>query len=555
MHRNDHIRIFQDNAKPDSEPHAAQEAQVQKVQDYFGFNWLSDVFKGVPYFPGFIVGVTHPSPAQPSGTSERDITDVSAECIPASDDGQITLPPSSAEPARNAALASPDPAPQAREEEKVLHAENESAPTRQEQAAPAAFERQARQRESAPESPETALDVAPVDHSGEISGLRNLLAERDAAVAKLEQKLTANDKALSSANAELKQARNKLAALAKESAAAKTHSTERERQYSSNVEALQRQIERMTKEAEAAKASMNAQLNDFQAKLKSAAGARKALQDKLAVELGEKDRCIADAREAATQFERDLEEHKQKLSDRFEELAELTRILEERDAELAELRKTLEERDAELDERTSAESEMVRQHDQLSEQVAVLQDKNEKLAAELDGQARRVEERFKEVAALTTALREREQTIADQAAELKMERERHEHMHELLEAHISLSSPPFADPPAARNSNGKHAPQAPTVRQQIEMLAKSPIFDREWYLEQYPDVVERGMDPVEHYVLHGASEGRQPGPNFDTEWYRTTYPDVAAGMNPAIHYLVTGKNEGRRSCGIRGTVM
>jgi SAM-dependent methyltransferase len=35
-----------------------------------------------------------------------------------------------------------------------------------------------------------------------------------------------------------------------------------------------------------------------------------------------------------------------------------------------------------------------------------------------------------------------------------------------------------------------------------------PSFDREFYVNQYPDVVEAGVDPLQHYIRHGRSEGR-----------------------------------------------
>lgn len=34
--------------------------------------------------------------------------------------------------------------------------------------------------------------------------------------------------------------------------------------------------------------------------------------------------------------------------------------------------------------------------------------------------------------------------------------------------------------------------------------------DREWYLQTYPDVAASGIDPTEHYLLYGKTEGRYP---------------------------------------------
>jgi hypothetical protein len=84
-----------------------------------------------------------------------------------------------------------------------------------------------------------------------------------------------------------------------------------------------------------------------------------------------------------------------------------------------------------------------------------------------------------------------------------------------------------------------------TIQEKIETIASSGFFDRTWYLEQYPDIAKNGMDPVRHYLLYGANEGRNPGPHFDTSWYLDTYPDVAKdGMNPLLHYERYGKAQG-----------
>ncbi len=80
----------------------------------------------------------------------------------------------------------------------------------------------------------------------------------------------------------------------------------------------------------------------------------------------------------------------------------------------------------------------------------------------------------------------------------------------------------------------------------IRALNASEYFDRDWYLRRYPDVAKLGIDPVLHYVRHGAAELRNPGPNFDTGWYLTEYPDVATGgANPLLHYERHGRSEGR----------
>jgi glycosyltransferase involved in cell wall biosynthesis len=72
------------------------------------------------------------------------------------------------------------------------------------------------------------------------------------------------------------------------------------------------------------------------------------------------------------------------------------------------------------------------------------------------------------------------------------------------------------------------------------------LFDTDWYLEQNLDVRKSALNPLVHYLQHGATEGRDPSPFFDSNWYLSRYPDVSAfGMNPLAHYLRHGAAEGR----------
>lgn len=42
----------------------------------------------------------------------------------------------------------------------------------------------------------------------------------------------------------------------------------------------------------------------------------------------------------------------------------------------------------------------------------------------------------------------------------------------------------------------------------VQMFAREDHFDRDWYLDQNPDVAAAGADPWEHYQSHGRNEGR-----------------------------------------------
>jgi CDP-glycerol glycerophosphotransferase (TagB/SpsB family) len=84
------------------------------------------------------------------------------------------------------------------------------------------------------------------------------------------------------------------------------------------------------------------------------------------------------------------------------------------------------------------------------------------------------------------------------------------------------------------------------VRDEIASIERLGVFDRQAYLEAYPDVAQSRVDPVQHYVTTGAREGRAPCEFFDSTYYLDNNPDVArAGLNPLFHYFEFGWKEGR----------
>ena len=54
------------------------------------------------------------------------------------------------------------------------------------------------------------------------------------------------------------------------------------------------------------------------------------------------------------------------------------------------------------------------------------------------------------------------------------------------------------------------------VRQhnRMQLIRQHQLFDKVWYLQQNPDVALAGADALSHFVLHGATEGRDPLPAF-----------------------------------------
>jgi len=66
----------------------------------------------------------------------------------------------------------------------------------------------------------------------------------------------------------------------------------------------------------------------------------------------------------------------------------------------------------------------------------------------------------------------------------------------------------------------------------------SGLFDENYYVAHNPDVARSRTDPLRHFFVFGAVEGRNPHPDFDTSYYIERNPDVALrGINPLVHHL------------------
>ena len=81
----------------------------------------------------------------------------------------------------------------------------------------------------------------------------------------------------------------------------------------------------------------------------------------------------------------------------------------------------------------------------------------------------------------------------------------------------------------------------------------SPLFDTQYYLQQYQDVAQAVAEGLftawDHFVSYGGDEGRSPTPLFDPQYYLQRNPDVAAALaqgsiqSATQHFLAAGLNE------------
>ncbi|PWQ98684.1 HAD-IA family hydrolase [Leucothrix arctica] len=100
-------------------------------------------------------------------------------------------------------------------------------------------------------------------------------------------------------------------------------------------------------------------------------------------------------------------------------------------------------------------------------------------------------------------------------------------------------------PPSPALQPNKWLNETTDTAQTYRLLKDSQLFSDSYYIQHYSDIQQ---DPIEHYVLYGAKEGRNPSHEFNTLHYLEKNPDVAAsGMNPLEHFIRFGQGEGRKA--------
>lgn len=144
---------------------------------------------------------------------------------------------------------------------------------------------------------------------------------------------------------------------------------------------------------------------------------------------------------------------------------------------------------------------------------------------------------------------------ADEIAMLTqmVENKQHEAEHERFEAERLRQAAAGAVGRAAGLLDGRSTSSVwkpLRLRRQAAALRNSGIFDAEWYLRQYADVANAGVDPLRHYVEFGAKEGRVPNPTLAPAPGK---PEAKAPTRPAPRETNAGAVRGRmhrpRSCG------
>jgi glycosyltransferase involved in cell wall biosynthesis len=218
------------------------------------------------------------------------------------------------------------------------------------------------------------------------------------------------------------------------------------------------------------------------------------------------------------------------------QLAHVQQELAARDARLASLQSSLDERDAAV---RAAEvqlahiaGESVRREQQIAASGAQLRSDLKRMSAELDAARATVRAQDEREVLLRKELDQREARITELGDNL---------------GRLYQSWSWRVGRPIRMVSGGMRRIKRLrcSLSSDARALRKSGLFDEEFYRRRYPDVAATGVDPVVHYLLYGAGEGRDPSERFSTAAYAAAHAELASsGINPLVHYVQQRGPEG-----------
>jgi hypothetical protein len=203
--------------------------------------------------------------------------------------------------------------------------------------------------------------------------------------------------------------------------------------------------------------------------------------------------------------------HEQKQQERFAESAKLTLLLQAAEQK----RTTLAEELAQA--RAGAEKSCAQAQAQID------RTRREMADAKSDAE-RKTQDRFREIAKLTDLLQASEQRVVALQSEVLNTERKHQNLKKSFSWRVTAPLRALSRPLWKDRSND-------AIESQCKLIADSGVFDKEWYLRRYPDVATSKMDPIEHYLRHGAREGRDPNPKLVLAPWNET------GGNPLLNHI------------------
>ncbi|BCL61195.1 hypothetical protein DGMP_18880 [Desulfomarina profundi] len=82
-----------------------------------------------------------------------------------------------------------------------------------------------------------------------------------------------------------------------------------------------------------------------------------------------------------------------------------------------------------------------------------------------------------------------------------------------------------------------------------ELRSPSIYFSSHYYLSQFSEKEQSVIVPLLHFLHEGGPAGKDPNPLFHMEYYLKRYPDVGRVQeNPLVYYLKYGWKKGQLTC-------
>jgi hypothetical protein len=239
------------------------------------------------------------------------------------------------------------------------------------------------------------------------------------------------------------------------------------------------------------------------------------------------------------------------LSEQQAQCASLLAQLQQQKSDLEQKDAELQQCNHELAELASQQQSIVMHNQQLTTELSEQQAQSAALVAQLQQQRSDLEQKdaelqqcYHELAVLGQVMQQQHAVAAGQQAVANTElRYKNRQLSQLKNSLAWKLSWPVR---LLTGDNVSKTLRQKQLRQQMQLIEESGLFDENWYLGQYPDVQNSGVSALEHYLRFGGFEGRKPNPDFDSAFYLAQYQDVVdAGLNPLVHYVKFGRAEHR----------
>ncbi len=291
-------------------------------------------------------------------------------------------------------------------------------------------------------------------------------------------------------------------------------------------------------------------------------------------QVADRDRDAGTLQEALAGRDREIDTLNGMVSDRDDHIRMLDTVLQDRDRELAALQGVAEERDAL---RRTAED----RHGEIDAMHALMDDRDRELASVYDSSSWRLTKPLRLLKKLLVDVGHAVSRGLVEAARailrvgwrlLPLSRSTRARLKRTAFGSFAFLGPLASSGPRscgpARYTPSGWLDLADLNYEARRNGAELPIlFDSDWYLATYPDIRVAGVNPLSHYLRHGAVEGRWPvelepseidpaieglhrldltseqAHSFDAEFSRTLYPELAKLNDSELALVCTGDGE------------